>query len=61
MMIAGDWDPTGTTPMDFLAGTFTVFSLLSMEVKTQVAGVNLHLNAEGFTMTHLRFLEFFFE
>ena len=32
----------------------TVFNLLNMEVKNQIAAINIYLNADGFTLKHLR-------
>jgi len=51
----GNWNPAEISPIQFLAGAFTVLQLLSMELITQVAGVTITLNAEGFSLKHLRF------
>ena len=54
--IAGNWDPAAILPNEFLAAAFTLFEMISREQKTQIAGVNLVLNAEGFSFKHLRYI-----
>merc|ERR1712066_126531 len=51
----GNWNPAEISPIQFLAGAFSVLHLLSMELITQVAGVTITLNAEGFSLKHLRY------
>jgi len=52
----GRWDPAVLSPTEVLGTAFSLLQLLSREERTQIAGVNLVLNAQGFSFKHLRYL-----
>jgi len=51
----GTWDPAVISPNEFLATALSLLEMLSREEKTQISGLNLILNAEGFSFKHLRY------
>eukprot|EP00092_Neocalanus_flemingeri_P021564 GFUD01023389.1.p1 GENE.GFUD01023389.1~~GFUD01023389.1.p1 ORF type:complete len:299 (+),score=62.38 GFUD01023389.1:109-1005(+) len=51
----GSWDPAAISPEQFLALAHTVLEMISREPKTQIAGMILLLNADGFSFKHLRY------
>ena len=54
LCVAGRWDPAVLSPTEVLGTAFSLLQLLSREERTQIAGVNLVLNAQGFSFKHLR-------
>jgi len=52
----GKWDP-GLIPVeDWFASTYVLLEVITREVKTQIAGLTVILNCEGFSFTHIRHL-----
>ena len=52
----GEWNPNKITTRDFFTAAFTLFELIALEEKTQVAGVTVVADIAGFGFTHLRYL-----
>ena len=51
----GKWDPSKIPVEDWFASTYVLLEVLTREVKTQIAGLTVILNCEGFSFTHIRF------
>jgi len=52
----GEWNPNKITTRDFFTAAFTLFELIALEEKTQVAGVTVVADIAGFGFTHLRYI-----
>merc|ERR1711936_935444 len=50
----GKWNPDTIPVTHWFASCFVLFELLTKEVKTQIAGLTLVLDVQGFTWKHLR-------
>ena len=53
----GKWDPTSIPVEDWFAATFVLLEVLTREVKTQIAGLTVVLNCDGFGFTHIRLVK----
>jgi len=51
----GNWDPASISPNEYLAGALSLLEMLSQEPITQIAGLTVVLNADGFSFKHLRY------
>merc|ERR1712227_557364 len=52
----GQWDPNCTTSQQLFTAAFTLFELIEMEEKTQIAGVTVVADISGFGFKHLKHL-----
>jgi len=52
----GNWDPAKIPPNEYLATATTGLEMISREPKSQIAGVIVVLNVDGFSFKHLRYM-----
>ena len=52
----GQWDPNCTTSQQLFTAAFTLFELIAMEEKTQIAGVTVVADISGFGFKHLKYV-----
>eukprot|EP00092_Neocalanus_flemingeri_P033223 GFUD01036129.1.p1 GENE.GFUD01036129.1~~GFUD01036129.1.p1 ORF type:complete len:295 (+),score=69.41 GFUD01036129.1:117-1001(+) len=52
----GEWCPQEITTKQFFTAAFTLFELIALEEKTQVAGVTVVADIAGFGLKHLKYL-----
>ena len=50
----GEWDPAVSSSQELFTGAFTLFELLALEEKTQIAGITIVLDVSGFGFQHLK-------
>ena len=50
----GQWDPAVLSSQELFTGAFTLFELLALEEKTQIAGITIVLDVSGFGFQHLK-------
>ena len=53
----GQWNPTVTSSQELFTAAFTLFELIAMEEKTQIAGITIVLDVSGFGFQHLKSVE----
>ena len=53
----GQWEPAETGSQELFTGAFTLFELLALEEKTQIAGITIVLDVSGFGFKHLKQVE----
>ena len=53
----GQWDPNSTTSQQLFTAAFTLFELIAMEEKTQIAGVTVVADISGFGFKHLKYVQ----
>merc|ERR1712110_359717 len=52
----GQWDPAVSSSQELFTAAFTLFELLALEEKTQIAGITIVLDVSGFGFQHLKYL-----
>ena len=52
--IPGKWDPDLIPVEEWFASTFVMLEVLTKETKTQIAGLTMLLDCEGFSFKHIR-------
>lgn len=52
----GQWNPTVTSSQELFTAAFTLFELIAMEERTQIAGITIVLDVSGFGFQHLKYL-----
>ena len=50
----GHWDPANISTNLFFTAAFTLFELIALEEKTQIAGVTVVADIRGFGLKHLK-------
>ena len=50
----GQWEPTNITSNLLFTAAFTLFELVALEEKTQIAGVTVIADIQGFGLKHLK-------
>ena len=50
----GKWDPDTIPVEQFFASTFVLLEMLTKEVKTQIAGLTMVIDVQGFSFKHIR-------
>ena len=50
----GQWEPTNITTNLLFTAAFTLFELVALEEKTQIAGVTVIADIQGFGLKHLK-------
>ena len=50
----GQWDPATITTCHLFTAAFTLFELIALEEKTQIAGVTVVADISGFGFRHLK-------
>ena len=53
----GQWDPAVASSQELFTAAFTLFELLALEEKTQIAGITIVLDVSGFGFQHLKSVE----
>ena len=54
IMRLGQWDPSTITTTRLFTAAFTLFELIALEEKTQIAGVTVVADISGFGFRHLK-------
>merc|ERR1719309_1021821 len=54
IMRLGKWDPDTIPVEHFFASTFVLLETVTKEVKTQIAGLTIVLDIQGFSLKHIR-------
>ena len=50
----GQWVPSSVTSLQLFTAAFTLFELIALEERTQVAGITLVADIAGFGFKHLK-------
>ena len=51
----GQWVPSSVTSLQLFTAAFTLFELIALEERTQVAGITLVADIAGFGFKHLKY------
>ena len=51
----GKWDPDTIPVEHFFASVFVLLEMITREVKTQIAGLTVVIDVQGFSLKHIRF------